>query len=108
MQDIVATNGDRIPLNFAVKQPGNDRPKNFEGYPYFLSGFHKDTPAIKASDKRFRVVVHGDAILTVNQSLTAALPKRKTQSIRHVSTQPVAQPETAAPQQAAAPEEAKP
>src|SRR6201987_578029 len=108
MQDIVATNGERIPLNFAVKQPGNDRPKNFEGYPYFLSGFHKDTPAIKASAKRFRVVVHGDAILTVNQSLTAALPKRKTQSIRHVSTQPAAQPESAAPQQAAAPEEAKP
>jgi hypothetical protein len=108
MQDIVATNGERIPLNFAVKQPGNDRPKNFEGYPYFLSGFHKDTPAIKASDKRFRVVVHGDAILTVNQSLTAALPKRKTQSIRHVSTQPAAQPESAAPQQAAVPEEAKP
>jgi hypothetical protein len=108
MQDIVATNGERIPLNFAVKQPGNDRLKNFEGYPYFLSGFHKDTPAIKASDKRFRVVVHGDAILTVNQSLTAALPKRKTQSIRHVSTQPAAQPESAAPPPAAVPEEAKP
>jgi Bacterial SH3 domain len=107
MQDIVATNGERIPLNFAVKQPGNDRPKNFEGYPYFLSGFHKDTPAIKASDKRFRVVVHGDAVLTVNQSLTAAVPKRKTQSVRHVSAQPAAQSQSAAPQQTA-PDEAKP
>jgi hypothetical protein len=110
MQDVVATNGDRIPLNFAVKQPDNERPKNFEGYPYFLTGFHKDTPAIKASDKRFRVVVHGDTILTVNQSLSAAVPKRKTQSIRPVSTQPAAapKPESPAPQQAAAPDEAKP
>jgi hypothetical protein len=110
MQDVVATNGERIPLNFAVKQPDNERTKNFEGYPYFLTGFHKDTPAIKASDKRFRVVVHGDTILTVNQSLTAAVPKRKTQSIRPVSTQPAAapKPESAAPQQPAAPDEAKP
>src|SRR5580704_5394827 len=110
MQDIMAINGERIPLNFAVKQPDNERTKNFEGYPYFLTGFHKDTPAIKATDRRFRVVVHGDTILTVNQSLSAAVPKRKTQSIRPVSTQPAAapKPESAAPQQPAAPDEAKP
>ena len=53
MQDIVATNGDRIPVNFAVKQPGNDRTRNFEGYPYFLSGYHKDNPAIKARRSAF-------------------------------------------------------
>ena len=112
MQDIVATNGERIPLNFAVKQPDNEHTKNFEGYPYFLTGFHKDTPAIKASDRRFRVVVHGDTILTVNQSLTAAaVPKRKTQSIRHVAAQqpaPAPQPEPPAAQPASAPDEARP
>jgi hypothetical protein len=108
MQDIVATNGDRIPLNFAVKQPDNERTKNFEGYPYFLTGFHKDTPAIKVSDRRFRVVVHGDTILTVNQSLTAAMPAKHKTQIRHVSQPAAAQPEPAAPQPAAAPDEAKP
>jgi hypothetical protein len=92
MQDIVATNGERIPVNFAAKQPGNDRTRNFEGYPYFLTGYHKDNPVIKAGDKRFRVVVHGDTVLTVAQSLTAALPasKPKAQSVRQVSTQPAA------------------
>jgi len=112
MQDIMATNGERIPLNFAVKQPDNERTKNFEGYPYFLTGFHKDTPAIKATDRRFRVVVHGDTILTVNQSLSAAaVPKRKTQSIRHIAAQqpaPAPQPESPAAQPASAPDEAKP
>jgi hypothetical protein len=114
MQDIMATNGERIPLNFAVKQPDNEHTKNFEGYPYFLTGFHKDTPAIKASDRRFRVVVHGDTILTVNQSLTAAaVPKRKQQSIRHVAAQqpqpaPAPQSESPAAQPAADPGEARP
>jgi hypothetical protein len=112
MQDIMATNGERIPLNFAVKQPDNERTKNFEGYPYFLTGFHKDTPAIRATDRRFRVVVHGDTILTVNQSLSAAaVPKRKTQSIRHIAAQqpaPAPQPESPAAQPASAPDEAKP
>jgi hypothetical protein len=109
MQDIVATNGDHIPLNFAVKQPDNERTKNFEGYPYFLTGFHKDTPAIKVSDRRFRVVVHGDTILTVNQSLTAAMPAKHKTQIRHVSqAAAAAQPEPAVAQPAAAPDEAKP
>jgi len=114
MQDIMATNGERIPLNFAVKQPDNEHTKNFEGYPYFLTGFHKDTPAIKASDRRFRVVVHGDTILTVNQSLTAAaVSKRKPQSIRHVAAQqpqpaPAPQSESPAAQPATDPGEARP
>ena len=110
MQDIVATNGDHIPVNFASKQPGNDRTRNFEGYPYFLSGFHKDDPAIKAADKRFRVVVHGDTVLTVSQSLSADLPasKPKAQSIRKVSTQPPVQAGDAIAPQSPAADEAKP
>jgi hypothetical protein len=110
MQDIVATNGDRIPVNFAAKQPGNDRTRNFEGYPYFLSGFHKDNPAIKAADRRFRVVVHGDTVLSVSQSLTAAVPasKQKAQSVRQVSAQSAIQPEAVPPPQPAVATEAKP
>jgi hypothetical protein len=113
MQDIVATNGDHIPLNFAVKQPGNERTKNFEGYPYFLTGFHKDDPAIKDEDQRFRVVVHGDTILSVNQSLAAnarTSAKPKAQSLRPVSTQPPAAAESAppAPAQPPAADETKP
>ena len=110
MQDIVATNGDRIPVNFAAKQPGNDRTRNFQGYPYFLSAYHKDNPAIKAADRRFRVVVHGDTVLNVPQALTAALPspKQKAQSIRQVSAQSAVQPEAVPSPQPAAANEAKP
>ncbi len=110
MQDIVATNGERIPVNFAVKQPGNDHTRNFEGYPYFLSGFHKDTPAIKAADRRFRVVVHGDTVLNVSQAMTATLPasRQKAQSVRQVSAQSAGQPEAAPSPQPAVANEAKP
>jgi hypothetical protein len=113
MQDIVATNGDHIPLNFAAKQPDNARIKNFEGYPYFLTGFRKDDPAIRDEDRRFRVVVHGDTILSVNQSLTAATPvsaKLKAQSLRQVSAQAPMATESAppAPAQPPAADEAKP
>src|SRR6201993_3440114 len=112
MQGIMATNGERIPLNFAVKQPDNEHTKNFEGYPYFLTGFHKDTPAIKASDRRVRVVVHVDTILTVNQALTAAMPAKHKTQIRHISQPAAAQPEPPAAQPASqpasAPDEAKP
>jgi len=111
MQDIVATNGERIPVNFAAKQPANERTRNFEGYPYFLTGFHKDDPAIKAEDKRFRVVVHGNTVVSVNQSLTAAMPARtkpKAEAVRQVSTQTPVGTEAAVPPQPAAADDAKP
>ncbi|MGH9748274.1 MAG: SH3 domain-containing protein [Candidatus Acidiferrales bacterium] len=110
MQDIVATTGDRLPVTFAAKQAGNLKTKNFEGYPFFLSDYHKGGTAIKADDRRFRVVIHGDTVLTVSQSLTAALPARskpKAQVVRQVSVEPAASAETAPPPQAT-PEEAKP
>lgn len=111
MQDVVTTNGERIPVNFAAKQPASVRTRNFEGYPYFLTGFHKDDPAIKAADKRFRVVVHGDTVLSVNQSLTAAVPARtkpKAETVRRVSTETPARTEAVAPSQPAATDAAKP
>ncbi|MGA8143120.1 MAG: SH3 domain-containing protein [Candidatus Acidiferrales bacterium] len=111
MQDIVATTGDRIPVTFAAKQPDNKRTRSFEGYPFFVSEFRKGSPAIKATDKRFRVVIHGDTVLNVNQSLTAGLPaptKPKTQSVRQVSTQLPIHVEPVAPAQMTEADEAKP
>jgi hypothetical protein len=112
MQDIVASSGDRIPVTFASKQPGKNRTRDFEGYPYFWSEFRKGSPAIKGSDKRFRAVVHGDTILRVAQTSTADVPapKSKTQSMRQVSAQPVFPTEVAPPPQPqpAASDEMKP
>jgi uncharacterized protein YgiM (DUF1202 family) len=110
MQDIVAISGDHIPVTFASKQPGNNRTRNFEGYPFFLSEFHKGGPAIKAADKRFRAVIHGDTVLSVPQSLTADLPtpRPKTPSVRQVSPQPAVTPEAAPSSQLSALEEGKP
>jgi len=106
MQDVVAAGGDHIPVTFASKQLGNNRTRNFEGYPFFSSEFHKGSPAIKASDKHFRAVIHGDTVLSVPQSFTAdeQAPKPKSQSVQ-VSPHPVVQP-VAAPQPPA--DEAKP
>jgi hypothetical protein len=108
MQDVVAVSGDHIPVTFASKQPGNNHTRNFEGYPYFSSEFHKGSPAIKASNQHFRVIIHGDAVLSVPQSLGTDLqaPKPKTESVQ-VSAQPTAQPIAAAPQPSV-PGEAKP
>lgn len=108
MQDVVAVSGDHIPVTFASKQPGNNHTRNFEGYPYFSSEFHKGSPAIKANNQHFRVIIHGDAVLSVPQSLGADLqaPKPKTQS-EQASTQPMVQPVATAPQPYA-PGEAKP
>jgi uncharacterized protein YgiM (DUF1202 family) len=110
MQDIVAISGDRIPVTFAPKQPGDIRTGIFAGYPFLVSKFHKGDPAIKATDKRFRVVIHGDTVLSVSQSLTAGLPvpKPRTQSVRQVSTQQTVQPESAPSPQPSPSDEVKP
>ena len=108
MQDVVTVSGDHIPVTFASKQPGNNHTRNFEGYPFFSSQFHKGSPAIKAANQHFRVITHGDTVLSVPQSLgaDAQAPRLKTQSDQ-ASTQPMSQPVAAAPQ-ASAPGEAKP
>jgi hypothetical protein len=110
MQDIVATSGDHIPLAFASKQPGKIRARDFEGYPFIRSEFQKGNLVIKAADKRFRAVVHGDTVLRISQSFTAdpPLPKPRTQSVRQVSTEPVFPPAVAPVSEPAAPDEMKP
>jgi hypothetical protein len=110
MQDIVAISGDHIPVTFSSKQPGNNRTRNFEGYPFFSSEFHKGSPAVKATDKHFRVVIHGDTILSVSQSLTADLPgpKPNAQSVRQVSPQPAVRLDAAQSSQPSAPDKVKP
>jgi hypothetical protein len=110
MQDVVSVNGDHIPVTFASKQPGNNRTRNFEGYPYFSSEFHKGSPAIKATNQHFRVVIHDDRVLSVSQSLTANVPAPtpKTQSARQVSAQPEVLPVAAPSPQPSAPGEAQP
>jgi hypothetical protein len=97
MQDIATVSGDRIPVTFASKQPGSGETRNFEGYTFMLSEFHKGGPVIKAGDKRFRVVIHGDIVLQVSPSLTADLPpaRAKSPSVRQVSPQPPVAPEAA-------------
>jgi hypothetical protein len=110
MQDIVATSGDHIAVTFASKQPGKIRTRDFEGYPFFWSEFHKGSPAVKSADKRFRAVIHGDTVLRVSQSFTVdlPLPKPKTQTVRQVSTQPVFPPAVAPVSESAASDEMKP
>jgi hypothetical protein len=110
MQDVVSVSGDHIPVTFAAKQPGNNRTRNFEGYPYFSSEFHNGSAAIKASNQHFRVVTHGDTVLSVSQSLTADVPAPtpKTQSARQASAQPEVLPVAAPSPQPSVPGEAQP
>jgi hypothetical protein len=110
MQDIVATTGEHIPVTFAAKQPGNNRLRNFEGYPFFVSEFHKGDPAIKVADKRFRVVTHGDTVLSVSRPLPADLPapKQNAQFVRQVSAQSAPPPEAAPSSQPPVADEVKP
>jgi hypothetical protein len=110
MQDVVSVSGDHLPLTFAAKQPGNNRTRNFEGYPYFSSEFHNGSPAIKATNQHFRVVTHGDRVLSVSQTPTADVPAptEKAQSARQVSAQPEVLPVAAPQPQPSAPGEAQP
>jgi SH3 domain-containing protein len=110
MQDVVSVSGDRIPVTFASKQPGNNHTRNFEGYSYFSSEFHKGSPAIKATNQHFRVVTHGDTVLSVSQSLTADVPgpAPKTQSARQAPAQPEVLPVAAPSPQPSTPGEAQP
>ena len=112
MQDISAIGGDRIAVSFAYKQPHNNRPRTFEGYPVYVSEFHKGDPAITATGKHFYVVTHGETVLTVPQSLAADLPAPKqqpqTQSVLRVSSQSAVPPDAPASSQPSASSESKP
>jgi uncharacterized protein YgiM (DUF1202 family) len=110
MQDIVTTTGEHIPMTFAAKQPGKMHTQNFEGYPFFLTGFHSGSPAMKATNFHFRAVVHGDTILRVPQSVASNLPASpaKSQSLQPVANRKSAEPETSASPQPSVEPAAKP
>ena len=107
MQDVVALGGERLPVTFADKQPGKNHTRIFDGYAFFLTTFHKGSPAIRASDSQFRAIVHGDKVLSVPQSVAANRPAGQTpaapaaqanaQSLQQVSGHAAVLPETAPP-----------
>jgi hypothetical protein len=112
MQDISAIGGAPIAVSFAYKQPHNNRPQTFEGYPVFVSEFRKGDPAVKATGKSLYVVTHGDTVVSVPQPLAADMsaPKSKpqTQSVLQVSSQPAVTPDPPAPPQEPVSDESKP
>jgi hypothetical protein len=67
MQDIQAASGDRIPANFAPTQDGKISVGDFAGYPFFMSEFRKNGPAIAASGDHFTAVVSGNIVVRVPQ-----------------------------------------
>lgn len=68
MQDVQAATGDRIPANFAASQDGRLPVGNFGGYPFFISEFRKNAPAIAASSDQFTAVVTGDIAVRIPQT----------------------------------------
>jgi len=82
MQDVTATTGDRIPVNFAAVQDAKAAIGRFAGYPYFLSEYRKGAPAITASSDHYTTLVDGNIPLRVPKSLSAE------QSVAKVQLQP--------------------
>lgn len=68
MQDIQAAGGDRIPANFAPTQDAKIVVGDFGGYPFFMSEFRKNGPAIVASGDHFAAVVSGNILVRVPQA----------------------------------------
>ena len=68
MQDVQAASGDRIPANFAPTQDAKISVGDFAGYPFFMSEFRKNGPAIAASGDHFTAVVSGNFEVRVPQS----------------------------------------
>ena len=67
MQDIQAAGGDRISANFAPTQDAKIVVGDFGGYPFFMSEFRKNGPAIAASGDHFTAVVSGNILVRVPQ-----------------------------------------
>jgi hypothetical protein len=68
MQDVQASGGDRIPANFAPTQDGKISVGDFAGYPFFMSEFRKNGPAIATSGDQFTAIVSGNIVVRVPQS----------------------------------------
>jgi hypothetical protein len=87
MQDVTATTGDRIPVNFAAVQDAKAAIGKFAGYPYFLSEYRKGAPAITASSDHYTALVDGTIPLRVPRSSSIEQSVAKVQ----VQPQPVSQ-----------------
>lgn len=78
MQDVQAASGDRIPANFFAAQDASTTVGNFAGYPYFISEYRKNSPAIAASGDHFTAAVAGNIVVRVPQKPSAAQVAVKT------------------------------
>jgi hypothetical protein len=72
MQDIHTASGDRIPANFSAAQDPKMTVGNFAGYPYFISEYRKNSPAIAGSGDHFTAAVAGNIIVRVPQKPSAS------------------------------------
>ncbi|MGA7851714.1 MAG: SH3 domain-containing protein [Candidatus Acidiferrales bacterium] len=86
MQDVQAASGDRIPANFAPTQDATVSVGDFAGYPFFMSEFRKNGPAIAASGDHFSAVVSGNILVRVPQPSRGeqAAQKTKVQAVRQL------------------------
>jgi uncharacterized protein YgiM (DUF1202 family) len=80
MQDVQAATGDRIPANFAPSQHGPAAMGNFAGYPFFISDFHKNAPALAASGDHYTAVTTANITVRVPQSTDVAQAATKTKA----------------------------
>lgn len=105
MQDIQAASGDRIPANFAPTQDGKIAIGDFAGYPFFMSEFRKNGPAIAASGDHFTAVVSGNISMHVSQrpGRDQVAAKSKVQALPQLV--PTAAPPTTFPAMVEAPEQ---
>lgn len=105
MQDIQAAGGDRIPANFAPTQDAKIVVGDFGGYPFFMSEFRKNGPAIVASGDHFAAVVSGNILVRVPQASRGdqVAQKSKIQAVPQLL--PTASPTPAFPAIVEAPEQ---
>lgn len=105
MQDVQAVSGDRIPANFAPTQDGTITVGDFAGYPYFMSEYRKNGPAIVASGDHYAAVVSGTLTVRVPQATAGdqAATKSKVQAVPQLV--PTATPPTTFPAIVEAPEQ---
>ena len=80
MQDVQAAGGDRIPANFSAAQDSKTTVGDFAGYPYFISEYRKNQPAIAASGDHFMAAVAGNIVVRVPQKPSAGQVAARTKA----------------------------
>ncbi|MFZ1972894.1 MAG: hypothetical protein WAU89_08610 [Candidatus Acidiferrales bacterium] len=105
MQDIQAAGGDRVPANFAPTQDSKISIGDFAGYPFFISEFHKNAPAIAASGDHFTAIVSGNIAVRVPQRAGGEQVAAKSKSQEVPQLMPAAAPAPSFPAIVEAPEQ---